>query len=81
MESLPCISTITSVTTQIIIRMMHIPFHRLHPSALKYLRSPQIDNERQQSMIKDITAKSNNRQDLDNKISYPTKDKPRTNLF
>ena len=80
MESLPCISTITSVTTQIIIRMMHIPFHRLHPSALKYLHSPQIDNERQQSM-KDIRAKSNNRQDLDNKISYPAKDKPRTNLF
>ena len=32
-------------------------------------------------MMKDITAKSNNRQDLDNKISYPAKDKPRTNLL
>ena len=49
---------------------MHIHFHRSHPSTLKYLHSTQTDNERPQSTIKDITAKSNNRQDLGNKIRY-----------
>ena len=34
-----------------------------HPSTLKYLRSTQTDKERPQSMIKDITSKSNNTQD------------------
>ena len=70
MDSRPCISTITSVTTHITIRIVHIPFHRSHLSALKYLRCTQIDNERPQSVIRDITAKSNNRQDLGNKIRY-----------
>ena len=46
-------------------------FHRSHPSTLKYLRDTQTDKERPQPMIKDITAKSNNRQDLGNKIRYP----------
>ena len=41
-----------------------------HPSTLKYLRSTQTDKERLQSMIKDITSKSNNTQDLGNKIRY-----------
>ena len=41
-----------------------------HPSTLKYLRSTQTDKERPQSMIKDITSKSNNTQDLGNKIRY-----------
>ena len=70
MKILPCISTITSVTTHIIIRIVHIPFHRLHPLELKYLRSTQTDNERPQSMIKDTTAKSNGRQELFKKIRY-----------
>ena len=70
MESRPRLSTITSVTTHFIIRIVHIHFHRSHPSALKYLHSTQTDNEHPQSTIKDITAKSNNRQDLGNKIRY-----------
>ena len=70
MESRPRLSTITSVTTHVIIRIVHIHFHRSHPSTLKYLHSTQTDNERPQSTIKDITAKSNNRQDLGNKIRY-----------
>ena len=70
MESRPRLSTITSVTTHIIIRIVHIHFHRSHPSTLKYLRDTQTDNEHPQSTIKDITAKSNNRQDLGNKIRY-----------
>ena len=70
MESRPRLLTITSVATHIIIRIVHIPFHRSHPSTVKYLRSTQTDNERPQSTIKDITAKSNNRQDLGNKIRY-----------
>ena len=70
MTSLPRISAITSVTTHIITRIVHIPFHRSHPSTLKYLRSTQTDKERPQLMIKDVTAKSNNRQDLSNKIRY-----------
>ena len=70
MESRPRISTITSVTAHIIIQMLHIPFHRSHLSTLEYLRNKQTDNERPQSTIKDITAKSNSRQDLGNKIRY-----------
>ena len=46
--------------------MLHIPFHRSHLSTLEYLRSTQTNNERPQSTIKDITAKSNSRQDLGN---------------
>ena len=81
MKILPCISTITSVTTHIIIRIVHIPFHRSHPSELKYLRSTQTDNERPQSMIKDTTAKSNGRQELFKKKTGTSKAKPRMNLF
>ena len=70
MESRPRISPITSVTAHIIIQMVHIPLHRSHPSTLEYLRNKQTDNERPQSTIKDITAKSNSRQDLGDKIRY-----------
>ena len=52
------------------IRIVHIPFHRSHPSTLNYLRNTQTDNESLQSMIKDITAKSNKRQGLGDKIRY-----------
>ena len=70
MESRPRISPITSITAHIIIQMVHILFHRSHPSTLEYLRNKQTDNERPQSTIKGITAKSNSRQDLGNKIRY-----------
>ena len=70
MESRPRISPVTSVTAHIIIQMLHIPFHRSHLSTLEYQRNKQTDNERPQSTIKDITAKSNSRQDLGNKIRY-----------
>ena len=70
MASRTRISTITSVTTHIMIRIVHIPFHRSHLSTLKYLRSTQTNNELPKSMIKEITAKSNNSQDLGDKIRY-----------
>ena len=70
MESRLRISPVTSVTAHIIIQMLHIPFHRSHLSTLEYLRNKQTDNERPRSTIKDITAKSNSRQDLSNKIRY-----------
>ena len=70
MESRLRISPVTSVTAQIIIQTLHIPFHRSHLSTLEYLRNKQTDNERPQSTIKDITAKSNSRQDLSYKIRY-----------
>ena len=70
MESRLCISPVTSVTAHIIIQMLHIPFHRSHLSTLEYLRNKQTNNERPQSTIIDITAKSNSRQDLSNKIRY-----------
>ena len=41
-----------------------------HPAILKHLRDTQTDKERPQSMIKDITSRSNNTQDLSNKIRY-----------
>ena len=61
---------LAAVTTHIIIQIVHIPFHQSHPSTLKYLRSTQTHKERPQLMTKDITAKSNNKQDLGNKIRY-----------
>ena len=61
---------ISPITAHIIIQMLHIPFHRSHFSTLEYLRNKQTDNERPQSTIKDITAKSNSRQDLGYKIRY-----------
>ena len=70
MESRLRISPITSVTARIIIQMLHIPFHRSYLSTLVYLHKKQTDNERPQSTIKDITAKSNSRQDLGNRIRY-----------
>ena len=70
MASRPPISAITSVTSHIMILIVHIPFHRSHLSTLKYLRSTQTNNEPPKSMIKDTTAKSNNSQDLGDKIRY-----------
>ena len=74
------ISTITSVTTHIMIRIVHIPFHRSHLSTLKYLRT-QANNERPKSMIKDITKLNLTTVKIWVTRSGTSKAKPRTNLF